>query len=168
MLTRRNGALFEPTGVVATVTPRLAAQPRDTRSVPDERSDAELIAIIDGLGLRARRILAHSMCADEDALTNLADGASWYATRKDGVESLRRVLPNEEILESLAARVRPLLLKRDPVHYGYVLNALGDVPGSAWTQGIGGMVQRAEEGLEIRRSRSGYGWLLSVGDPRRL
>jgi len=27
-------------------------------------------------------------------------------------------------LESLAARVRPLILKKDPVHHGYALNAL--------------------------------------------
>lgn len=91
--------------------------------MPDERSDAELIAIVEGFVLRARRVVAHSLCADDNGLANLADGA-WRAIRKSGEESLQRVLPNEEVLESLAARVRPLILKKDPVQHGYVLNAL--------------------------------------------
>lgn len=91
--------------------------------MPDERSDAELIAIVEGFVLRARRVVSHSLCSDDYGLANLADGA-WRAARKGGEESLQRVLPNEEVLESLAARVRPLILKKDPVHYGYVLNAL--------------------------------------------
>jgi hypothetical protein len=53
--------------------------------VPDERSDAKL--------------------------ANLADG-DWYAIRKNGEESLQRLLPNEEVLESLAARVRPSSSRR--------------------------------------------------------
>jgi hypothetical protein len=80
--------------------------------VPDERSDAKLTAIVEGFVLRARRVVAHSLCTDDGELANLADG-DWYAIRKNGEESLQRLLPNEEVLESLAARVRPLILKKD-------------------------------------------------------
>lgn len=89
----------------------------------DKRTDEQLIEVVERFVLRARRVLAHSLCSDEDGLTNLADGA-WYAARKDGVESVSRRLPNEEVVESLAARVRPLLLQNDGVHYDTVLNAL--------------------------------------------
>jgi hypothetical protein len=89
----------------------------------DPRTDEELLAIVAAFVLRARRVLAHSLCADEAALLALADGA-WIAIRKEGVESLQRRLPNEESLESLAARVRPLTLQDDGIHYNQVLNAL--------------------------------------------
>jgi hypothetical protein len=89
----------------------------------DERTDEQLIEVVERFILRARRILSHSLCEDEEALGCLADGA-WYASRKDGVESIHRRLPNEEALESLAARVRPLMLQKDGVHYNAVLNAL--------------------------------------------
>jgi hypothetical protein len=90
----------------------------------DPRSDAQLLGTVEAFVLRARRVLAHSLCEDEEGLTYLADGA-WFAKRQDGVESISRQLPAEETVESLAARVRPLILQRDPVHYGTVLKALG-------------------------------------------
>ena len=86
-------------------------------------SDAELIAVIAGFVQRARRVVAHSLLQDEGGLDALAAGA-FFAEQKDGAVSLKRILPNEEILESLAARVRPLTLQQDPVHYDKVLNAL--------------------------------------------
>lgn len=89
----------------------------------DERTDEELIGVVEAFVLRARRVLAHSLCADMEALGNLAD-SGWYAIRKDGLESIQRLLPSEETLESLAARVRPLILQKEPVQHGYVLNAL--------------------------------------------
>jgi hypothetical protein len=73
----------------------------------DPRTDRQLLAIVGAFVLRARRVLAHSLCVDEPSLKTLADGA-FYAIRRDGAESVQRRLPNEEILESLAARVRPL------------------------------------------------------------
>lgn len=97
----------------------------DTWTV-DKRTDEQLIEIVERFVLRARRIFAYSLCADEVGLANLADGA-WYSTRKGGIESISRLLPNEEVLESLAARVRPLLLQDDGVHYNAVLNALSSL-----------------------------------------
>lgn len=124
----------------------------------DERTDEQLVGIVEGYVLRARRILAHSLCADEEALENLADGA-WYAIRKDGVESLRRSLPNEETLESLAARVRPLILQRDPVQYGYVLNALafylvrhGHMEQAAWCKEL----KKDWQSVDLTTGESGY------------
>jgi hypothetical protein len=92
----------------------------------DPRTDKQLIEILERFVLRARRIMAHTLCADTVGLRNLADGG-WYASRKDGVESLHRRLPGEEITESLAARVRPLLLQDDGVHYATVINALSSL-----------------------------------------
>jgi hypothetical protein len=89
----------------------------------DPRSDEQLQEIVEGFVLRARRVLAHSLASDETSLEVLAAGA-WMAVRVDGVVNLERRLPNEEALESLAARVRPLTLQRDPVRYDYVLKAL--------------------------------------------
>jgi hypothetical protein len=92
----------------------------------DQRTDEQLIEIVERFVLRARRILAHSLCTNEFEIQCVADGA-WYAARKDGVESISRRLPNEETLESLAARVRPLMLMDDGVHYNTVLNALSNL-----------------------------------------
>ncbi len=89
----------------------------------DPRTDDQLLEIVEAFALRARRVLAHSLWANEFDLRFLADGA-WIARRKDGAVSLERRLPNEEVLESLAARVRPLTLKNDRIHHGDVLKAL--------------------------------------------
>jgi hypothetical protein len=89
----------------------------------DPRTDEQLVAVLEAFVLRARRVLAHSLCVDEDSLTALAEGAL-IAIRQRGVQSLRHVLPSEEALVSLAARARPLTLKEDGIHYNDVLNAL--------------------------------------------
>jgi hypothetical protein len=68
----------------------------DTENM-DERTDEQLIDIVAGFVLRARRILADSMMAGETALEALAAGAR-FAIRKGGNESLERRLPNEETL----------------------------------------------------------------------
>jgi hypothetical protein len=93
----------------------------DTQMV-DQRTDEELLAIIEGFVLRARRVVAHSL-TDDELLDELA-GGGWQLTRESGQISVQRHLPGEEALESLAARVRPFILNEDPVQYGYVLNAL--------------------------------------------
>jgi len=89
------------------------------------RTDDELLSVVSAFVLRARRVAAHSLCADDQQLEFLANGA-WIARRQDGKESLQRRFPAEQDLESLAARVRPLTLENDPVHYGRVLNALSE------------------------------------------
>lgn len=95
-------------------------------SVGDPRSDDELLVVLQAFVMRARRVLSHSLCSDYAALEALADGAM-TVRRRDGVESIRWTLPNEESLESLAVRVRPLIIHDDGLHYTAVLKAL-----SAW------------------------------------
>lgn len=89
----------------------------------DPRPAEELLSIIRGFMLRGRRVLAHSLMADDPGLDVLAAGG-WFLKKHAGAITVTRELPNEEILESLAARVRPTILNDDPVHHGYVLNAL--------------------------------------------
>lgn len=91
--------------------------------MPGPPTDDELIARIEAFVLRARRVLAHSLCANMDWLTTVADGGM-FMIRDNGVESIQFRYPSEEPLESLAARVRPLILQQDPIHYGRVLKAL--------------------------------------------
>lgn len=89
----------------------------------DPRTNEQLLAVVAAFVLRARRVLVHSLCEDATALQALADGA-FYAVRERGQVSVQRRLPNEEALESLAARVRPLTIVGDGIHYNDVLNAL--------------------------------------------
>lgn len=42
----------------------------------------------------------------------------------DGTMEMRRTLPDEEVFESLAARVRPLLVKSESIHYSRVIDAV--------------------------------------------
>ncbi|MGQ0843377.1 MAG: hypothetical protein ACT4QF_04515 [Sporichthyaceae bacterium] len=83
----------------------------------------ESLRTVEAFVVRARRVLAHSLAQDFAALMRLADG-SMEVVRAGNVLSLEQPLPDEEALESLAARVRPLVLQDDPVHYDKVLNAL--------------------------------------------
>jgi hypothetical protein len=95
---------------------------------PTQSSDprAKAVAALDAFVLRARRVRAHSLAADPGTLEALAK-PKWHIVVDDrtGVATVTRHLPPEESVESLAARVRPLILQRDPVHYGKVLNAVG-------------------------------------------
>ena len=84
------------------------------------------IAVISAFVLRARRVEAHSLAADKALLHKLSTMEMTYqfvAAENQGY--LIQVLPPEEQVESAAARVRPLLLQEDGVHYIKVLNALG-------------------------------------------
>jgi hypothetical protein len=79
--------------------------------------------------VRARRIAAHSMVQDWDRLTGLSkDG---FLVRADIFTGTTRVAstlpPDEEVFESLVARLRPLILKDDALHYVEVFKALGRV-----------------------------------------
>jgi hypothetical protein len=75
--------------------------------------------------LRARRIEAHSLNRDKDALAALAHMVISMHRHTDGTAELVHVLPPEELVESAAARVRPVLLDGDPVYWGKTLAALG-------------------------------------------
>ena len=74
--------------------------------------------------LRARRIAAHSLAADRERLTETANLKMAVQIRLDDRVELRRELPDEETFESLAARLRPVLINSESVHYQKVLTAL--------------------------------------------
>ncbi|NTW39525.1 MAG: hypothetical protein HGA44_06480 [Cellulomonadaceae bacterium] len=75
--------------------------------------------------LRARRIEAHSLVQDWDQLTSHAAGSIQLQLDVEGKASITRRLPDdEERFESLAARLRPLTVASEPVHYEKVVEAL--------------------------------------------
>jgi hypothetical protein len=84
------------------------------------------IVVLSAFVLRARRVEAHSLAADEAALWKLfrKEMIIQFAPRENK-SYLTQVLPPEEQVESAAARVRPLILQDDPVHYSKVMSALG-------------------------------------------
>ena len=74
--------------------------------------------------LRARRIEAHSLANDRQALSSLSEFTFTGHIRLDGTMETHRALPDEEAFESLAARVRPVLVKTESVHHEQVLDAI--------------------------------------------
>jgi hypothetical protein len=66
----------------------------------------------------------HSLAADKDELLAWARGTMQFTQVKGKRPTVRFNLPDEEALDSLAARCRPFILQRDTVYYGKALNAL--------------------------------------------
>jgi len=94
----------------------------DRKLLVEDRHIATLSAFV----LRARRVESHSLALDKVLLHKLSRMEMTYqfvASENQGY--LVQVLPPEEQIESAAARVRPLLLQEEAVHYIKVLNALG-------------------------------------------
>lgn len=91
-----------------------------------QQLEERYLATLSAFVLRARRVEAHSLAADKKALHTLSQ-KQFTMQFKAGEEHgwLIQTLPPEEQLESAAARVRPLILQDDDVHYVKVLNALG-------------------------------------------
>jgi hypothetical protein len=86
----------------------------------EQRHLARLTAFV----LRARRVQAHSLYKDYDALERIGTVPFEFEISADGVWMTQR-LPPEEVVESAAARVRPLLLKQEDAHFQHTLTALG-------------------------------------------
>jgi hypothetical protein len=79
---------------------------------------------LDKFVMRARRIESHSLLSDPQRFVKWVHG-SGQLSFADGQGELRFDVPPEEAFESLAARVRPLLLEDDGVNHKRVLAALG-------------------------------------------
>jgi hypothetical protein len=78
---------------------------------------------LEGFGVRARRVQAHSL-SNLARLEDLRSGA--MTVRVVGTEQTIVIdLPPEEQMESLAARVRPVILKSEPTYWGKALEAIG-------------------------------------------
>ncbi|MGH3517876.1 MAG: hypothetical protein ACRDQ7_10775 [Haloechinothrix sp.] len=75
--------------------------------------------------LRARRVEEHSLAADRQKLLMWAQGRANLIIRTDGPNELVWDLPEEEALDSLAARCRPFILSRESVYHASVMKALG-------------------------------------------
>jgi hypothetical protein len=75
--------------------------------------------------LRARRIAAHSLTQDPVALRRHAEGLFNGTLDMSGNMTITQDLPeNEEAFESLAARLRPLIVSSESIYYEKVLSAL--------------------------------------------
>lgn len=101
--------------------------------------------------LRARRIEAHSLARNPEALAEHCKGRLKIHLAVDGTSTILRSLPeNEEVFESLAARVRPLILDEEPIFYAKVFNALHLLLTSAPTE------PSAWQREEVRRLRAAW------------
>lgn len=93
-------------------------------------------AVIEGFLLRSRRVLSHSLIREQAELMSKLHTGEFTITvtvnAQTGEESHRRKCeyPDEEALESLASRVRPLILSSEPIYYRKVLDALEAVVGT--------------------------------------
>jgi hypothetical protein len=96
----------------------------------DDARKAAALRTVSRFVLRARLVQEHSLAADKDTLK---EHAAWtmsiratqnLATGQRTVAMVRAPLLPTEQVESAAARVRPVFLFSDGVHYDKVLNAL--------------------------------------------
>ncbi len=87
--------------------------------------EAEKQEILKRFVLRARRIESHSLVKNWDELVYHARGVWKISINDSGNSTLVRRLPeSEEVFESLAARVRPLMLQSESIYYTKVINAV--------------------------------------------
>ena len=82
------------------------------------------VQVVSQFVLRARRVAAHSLAQNRDSLRELAGFKFTANVALDGTFTTRRKLPDEEIFESLAARVRPFTLATEPIYSKTVFKAL--------------------------------------------
>ncbi|MCX5044079.1 hypothetical protein OG921_12980 [Aldersonia sp. NBC_00410] len=92
--------------------------------------------VVEGFLLRTRRVLAHSLIREQAAVMSKLHSGEFTllvtVDRKTGDEThrIQAEYPPEEALESLASRVRPLILRKEPIYYEKALNALEEVVGA--------------------------------------
>jgi hypothetical protein len=129
---------------------------------PSEEVIARHRANLEQFVLRARRIEGHSLAADWDTLVSLASAPLKLRISEDGEARMRQEFPPEEVVESAAARVRPLLLETDACGYLKSLKAVTyfckSVPSDvAWTKA-------AKAEWKARTHEGVLGYRLMVGD----
>ncbi|MFE2262539.1 hypothetical protein [Streptomyces griseosporeus] len=129
---------------------------------PSEEVIARYRANLEQFVLRARRIEGHSLAADWDTLVSLASAPLKLRILEDGEARMRHEFPPEEVVESAAARVRPLLLETDACGYLKSLKAVKyfckSVPSDlAW-------VKAAQAEWKARTHEGTLGYRLMVGD----
>ncbi|NJC23628.1 hypothetical protein BJ994_002704 [Arthrobacter pigmenti] len=87
-------------------------------------NDEKDVRIVSQFVLRARRVAAHSLAQERGKLETFAGFKIDGQVTSEGVMSMRRELPDEEVFESLAARVRPMTLEREPIYFKETFKAL--------------------------------------------
>lgn len=93
--------------------------------------------VVDRFVVRARRIQAHSLFRDEVRVRAYVVGEMKVRFDAQGkVLGVRSPVPEEEHLESLAARVRPVILQRDGVHLPKVIKSVQHFAEQAGNQEI--------------------------------
>jgi hypothetical protein len=102
----------------------------DDRTADDKMNDAQRSDLdeihsrrIDAFVLRARRIEAHSLAQDREQLARLAQRVLTIVPSPSGA-LIREHLPPEEVVESAAARVRPLLLVKEDCSFVSALSSI--------------------------------------------
>ena len=73
--------------------------------------------------MRARRVKAHSMVRDH-SVDQYAKPTMRIEFRNESSGRIRDILPDQEVFESLAARVRPCFLKQDPIYLDKVFDSI--------------------------------------------
>ncbi|MFF3980743.1 hypothetical protein [Streptomyces sp. NPDC001828] len=91
---------------------------RDQDEIERDRRRLEAFVV------RARRVAEHSLAGDWEELVWLMD-PHFEARVENGQGWIRVELPSEEVVESAAARIRPILLETEECFYLKTLNALG-------------------------------------------
>lgn len=77
--------------------------------------------------IRAVHIETHSFASDRSQLDEIAQSAWRVTFSLDQTVAVERDLPDEERMESLASRVRPLTLATEPIHHAKVMAAIDTV-----------------------------------------
>lgn len=92
----------------------------------EQDEESALQARLEPFIVRARRVKAHSLVRDVAGLKELAAVRFKFVVDDLASGQGRRFaeLADEEAIESLAARVRPVILEREPVHWAVVVKAL--------------------------------------------
>ena len=85
--------------------------------------------ILEKFVVRARRVREHSLAQDREQLRKYARYESKMLLSLTGEIRIEEELPDEEQFESLAARLRPLLLASESIYYTCVLDAIEELLG---------------------------------------
>ncbi|MGW4186311.1 hypothetical protein ACWEK2_29595 [Streptomyces albidoflavus] len=117
--------------------------------------------LLEAFVLRARRVEEHSLAADWDALVELTRMS--INVRVDrGAVRITYELPPEEVVESAAARIRPILLQKEDCFHMKALSALGHACRAAPQDAAWIRAARAEWLTRVSpatRDESGY-WVM--------
>jgi hypothetical protein len=77
-----------------------------------------MTANLEAFFVRARRVAAHSVACDDKLINSLQSGETKFLIPSDGGDATIIVeVPPEEQMESLAARVRPVILESEDTYY---------------------------------------------------